>query len=194
MFKLRIFQGIQIKPHIETIAQMRIKYFREFPYMYEGSMDYERTYLDGFSKEKDSLLVMAYDGDNLCGFVTGMPLETEASILESLDTATDLETNYYLSEFIVEELYRGKGLSRLLDEAIENKALSLGYSGFSILTVKRADIDPRRPEMYRGTDAVWEKLGFIKTETSILFSWPTILENGSVEDIENLMDFWLKRE
>ena len=38
-----IIQGPAIEPHIDDLARLRISVFRDFPYLYDGSHEYEAT-------------------------------------------------------------------------------------------------------------------------------------------------------
>lgn len=37
--------GKEIGDALDDLAALRVKVFREWPYLYEGSLDYERNYL-----------------------------------------------------------------------------------------------------------------------------------------------------
>jgi hypothetical protein len=38
-------RGREIEPYLQEIAGLRITVFREFPYLYEGDLEYEMAYL-----------------------------------------------------------------------------------------------------------------------------------------------------
>jgi len=42
--RIQIVKGSAILSHLEDIARLRIQVFREWPYLYDGSMEYEREY------------------------------------------------------------------------------------------------------------------------------------------------------
>ena len=37
----------EIQAHVDELAALRIRVFRDFPYLYDGDLDYERAYLAG---------------------------------------------------------------------------------------------------------------------------------------------------
>ena len=43
------FVGRQVQPYIQELARLRIEIFRDFPYLYEGDLDYEAQYLQTYS-------------------------------------------------------------------------------------------------------------------------------------------------
>ena len=59
--------GEAINPYIDALAQLRIDVFREYPYLYDGEMEYERRYLQTFGQAPDSLLVVVLDGEAVGG-------------------------------------------------------------------------------------------------------------------------------
>ena len=38
-----------LESYLEDLAQLRIKVFRAFPYLYDGSIDYEMSYLETYT-------------------------------------------------------------------------------------------------------------------------------------------------
>ena len=49
--------------------------FRDFPYLYDGSLDYEESYLEALIESKDSIIVAAEDDGKIVGSATGSALE-----------------------------------------------------------------------------------------------------------------------
>ena len=57
-----------------ALAELRINVFRDFPYLYDGSLDYEHNYLSRFSKAHGAVIVVARDGGRIVGAATGAPM------------------------------------------------------------------------------------------------------------------------
>lgn len=78
--QIRLLQGAAIAPHIPDLAHLRLTVFREFPYLYDGTPEYEARYLATYAESPDSLFVLALDGERVVGVSTGLPMadETEA--------------------------------------------------------------------------------------------------------------------
>ena len=52
---------------IPALSDLRIRIFRGWPYLYDGTADYEAEYLAEFIREPGSALVVAQDGDAIVG-------------------------------------------------------------------------------------------------------------------------------
>ena len=44
--EIRPVSGIAVEPWLDELADLRIRIFRDYPYLYDGSVEYERDYLD----------------------------------------------------------------------------------------------------------------------------------------------------
>ena len=71
------FTGAEVERHIPDVARLRIEVFCEFPYLYDGDMQYEAGYLRTYSASKDSVVVLAFDGERIVGASTAVPLRHE---------------------------------------------------------------------------------------------------------------------
>lgn len=66
--------------HILEIAALRIKVFKDFPYIYDGSVEYEVKYLDRYFKAPNGTFILAIDenaGNKIVGVATALPLIEE---------------------------------------------------------------------------------------------------------------------
>jgi hypothetical protein len=68
--------GERLKALLPDLARLRITVFRAFPYLYDGSLDYEERYLQTYAQAEDSVVVGAFDGDMAIGASIGLPLAT----------------------------------------------------------------------------------------------------------------------
>jgi hypothetical protein len=71
---IRLLRGAEIEPHIDDLARLRIQVFREFPYLYDGNLDYEAEYLATYVRSADSLCVLVRDEGRVVGASTSLPL------------------------------------------------------------------------------------------------------------------------
>ena len=53
--------GDEIAPYVDDLAALRIRVFRDFPYLYDGDVGYERDYLATYVNAPRSLAFMVYD-------------------------------------------------------------------------------------------------------------------------------------
>ena len=71
------FHGRALEPHLDALGRLRIAVFREYPYLYEGSLEYERDYLKTYCKTDRSLVVLVFDGGEVVGATTCLPMADE---------------------------------------------------------------------------------------------------------------------
>ncbi len=197
MLEFEYYFGLEILPFVETVSQMRIQEFRNYPYLYLGSLEYEANYLRGFATDPKSCLAVARQDGEIIGVVTAMPLKSEADILKDAErlfakAGERIELFYYLGEFIVLPKYRRFGISKRIEQELEVIARSFGFSRLCLSTVIRNENDSRRPKEYKENDVVWNKMGFRPLNLEMNYHWPTIQADGSVIDIVNTMKFWGK--
>ena len=67
--------GSAITPYLTAPAQLRIEVLREYPYLYDGDLTYERRYLAKYSKSARSTFVLALHNEQVIGCATGLPLQ-----------------------------------------------------------------------------------------------------------------------
>jgi len=196
--KIEVYTGRAISEHIFEVAEFRIRYFRDFPYLYAGNLGYESEYLAGYAKDSSSILVKISDeGGKLLGVSTGLPLATDADILEG---AVEMFVNaglapkdyYYYGEIILDYSIRGHGFSRCVYSLQDSYAHARGFSKVAIATVVRDAGDPRRPVDMADAVVVWKGLGFTKTGIEFDYHWPTIESDGAVLDRLNPMVYWTR--
>ena len=71
--------------HLPELARLRIAVFRAFPYLYDGSPDYEARYLERYAATPGSVIIGAFAGSRLVGAATALPMTAEpASVTEPL--------------------------------------------------------------------------------------------------------------
>lgn len=191
--KVKSYFGTEANQFIDDLASLRMQVFREFPYLYEGSVENEARYLATFLQAADSIIVIAFDGDRVVGASTGMPLEQETEDIQQpwLEHGIDIQKVFYFSESVLLSEYRGKGIGVQFFEQREAWARKLGR--FDLLTfcgVVRPEDHPLRPADFVPLDRFWQKRGFEKREDYVChLSWVQV---DGVEKVENALQFWGK--
>ena len=74
---VRRLSGGDIDAFLPELARLRIRVFREYPYLYEGSAAYEEKYLKTYANVPESVMVLVWDGGRVVGASSGLPLEVE---------------------------------------------------------------------------------------------------------------------
>ena len=59
--------GTALETGLSALARLRMAVFREWPYLYDGDLSYEADYLATFVQGAGSIIVAAFDGDDMIG-------------------------------------------------------------------------------------------------------------------------------
>ena len=156
------------------MARLRITVFRDWPYLYDGDLEYERNYLAAYLESADSLVVGAFDGTRLVGVSTAAPMEDHAEELGAplLARGYPLEEVYYCAESVLLPEYRGRGIGHAFFDAREAKAPRWGRKYMAFCSVKRPLDHPLRPATFRTNDAFWQGRGYAPLEGVFAeYSW-----------------------
>lgn len=180
--KIQSFFGQDVKSLIPQIAALRIEIFKDPPFLYEGDLNYEKKYLEKFTYAQDAIVVVAFDGDEVIGVSTGLPL-----IFESEDVKKPFshpEEYFYFGESILKNKYRGLGIGRRFFDEREKHVKDLGkFKYICFCTIKT--------EEKRHLEDFWAKRGYTKhPELTCFISWKQI---GETEETPKEMVFWIKK-
>ncbi|MBK1718728.1 GNAT family N-acetyltransferase [Thiocystis violacea] len=191
---IRRCSGAAIAPHLDDLARLRLQVFRDWPYLYDGDMDYEKQYLDTYSRSPESLFVLVLDGDRVVGASTGVPMADETPDFKRpfLSQGHDPERIFYLGESVLLPEYRGRGLGARFFVEREGFARELGrFAQTAFCAVDRPPDHPRRPPGHVPLDAFWTRRGYVRhPELRTRYTWKDLDE---AEPSPKPMIFWLKR-
>lgn len=187
---MQIIRGSEIERHVDHLERFRIEIFREYPYLYDGSMEYERTYLGRYSRNPESYLLLLQDAHGIMGACTGIPLNGEDNEFQNAFVGENKDEIYYIGEIMLRADSRGKKLgSRLLSTAL-GLIDSERYKKVSLCTVDRGLHHPQRPGNYCSPDHLWTKFGFEKSMNLLAyFAWKDI---GQDIETQKPMNIWLR--
>lgn len=103
--------GPAVASVLDDVARLRIGVFRDFPYLDDGTLDYERDYLARFAASDGAVVVVARDGARVVGAATGCPLAAEHDEFKAPFSARGLDVNsiFYCAESVLLPDYRGQG-------------------------------------------------------------------------------------
>lgn len=190
--RIELATGEAIAPYLDAVAALRISVFREYPYLYEGSLDYEHAYLASYASSPASLVVLALDGSRAVGASTALPLvqHSDAVVPPLVRAGFAPDAVYYFGESVLEPAYRGRGLgSRFFDER-ERRARELGFAVATFCAVDRPADHPRRPHGYQPPGALWRRHGFVRRPDIVGdFAWRDL---GDADETTKPMVFWIK--
>jgi GNAT superfamily N-acetyltransferase len=190
---IKTVTGTQIEPYLPDLARLRIEIFRDFPYLYEGSLEYETHYLQTYSQTIDSIVVLAFDDNKIIGASTALPLIAETPNITQpfVNQGFNIEDILYLGESVLQKSYRNQGVGVRFFEEREAHARRLNKKYATFCAVERPLDHPRRPADYVPLDNFWNHRGYIKQNQIITtFSWQDLDEN---HESSKPMTFWLKK-
>lgn len=194
MAELRIepLRGAEIASQLDALADVRIRVFRAFPYLYEGSRAYETKYLDVYLNCPRSLAILVWDRERCIGASTALPLADAGAEAQAPFVAGghDIAAIDYFGESVLLPEYRGHGLGVKFFERREAHAAKLGLKICAFCSVQRPHDHPAKPKDYVPNDAFWMRRGYRKVpEITTTFSWPDI---GETVSTAKPMTFWLR--
>jgi GNAT superfamily N-acetyltransferase len=191
--RLEPFTGSAAKPYIPELARLRIEIFRDFPYLYEGDLAYEETYLSTYMASPDSFLVLVFDGEKVVGATTAIPLaqETEEFKKPFLEQGYTLSEIFYFGESLLYPDYRGQGIGVKFFELREEQARKYHAKLTTFCAVERPDNHPLKPVNYQPLHTFWRKRGYERREElQTIYHWKDI---AAVEETFKPMVFWTKQ-
>ncbi|MFB9148294.1 GNAT family N-acetyltransferase [Roseovarius ramblicola] len=184
--------GDALTAALPDVARLRIEVFRAFPYLYDGDLAYEESYLQVYRESGDAILVGAWDGDRLVGAATGTPMEDHADDFGAAmaGCGVPLERIFYCAESVLLPGCRGRGIGHRFFDAREAHAGALGRTHCAFCAVVRPHDHPRRPEGYRPLDGFWRKRGYAPVEGAVArFRWKDI---DSAAETDHALQFWMR--
>lgn len=189
---IRTLSGNEIGGALDDLARLRITVFRDWPYLYDGDMEYERRYLSRFAGSGGAVVVGAFAGEQMVGASTASPLGNHFSeFYEPLAKAGhDPDRLFYLAESVLLEDWRGRGVGVRFFEEREKAAIAQGFREAVFCGVVRPVDHPMQPAGYVPLDDFWRKRGYAPMEgVACRFSWRDI---GDPKETEKPLQFWSK--
>lgn len=187
-------KGSSIGELLDELAALRMEVFREFPYLYEGTKEYEKHYLETYVASPRSFLFALFQGKQMIGATTCLPLadETEEIKAPFLQASLDLDTIFYFGESLLLLPYRGLGFGHRFFDEREKHAGSFGvFDTACFCSVVRPENHPATPHDYRPNDVFWLKRGYQKSPS--LHTWLEWPDRGATVSTPKRMDFWTKK-
>jgi len=193
-FNLHPYSGKKILEIIDELAALRIEVFREYPYLYEGSLEYEKKYLQIYVQSERSCIWMLETEGKIVGATTCIPLADESDEFKKdfVQQGYSVDRVFYFGESIIKKDYRGSKvgpkLFKLREEHAKSTIPDLEYTCFA--AIERGD-HPMRPEGYRPLDSFWNRLGYQRNDKmKVHYPWRDI---GESEETKKTLYYWMKK-
>lgn len=184
--------GPALEAALDDVARLRIAVFRDWPYLYDGDLDYERRYIATYRESPNAVVVGAFDGARLVGASTGTPMEEHGDEFGAAFAGSGIALTeiFYCAESVLLPDYRGRGFGHAFFDAREAHARALGRRYSAFCRVLRPDDHPLRPAGYRPLDGFWRKRGYAPLEGAMAeYSWRDI---GGSGETAKPMQFWIR--
>jgi len=177
---------------IPALSDLRIRIFRGWPYLYDGTADYEAEYLAEFIDETGAVLVVATDDDVVVGAATASPMAGQKVEFQLPVRARGLDVAqiFYFGESVLLPEYHGQGIGHQFFDAREAAARAAGAAQASFCAVVRPDDHPMRPQAPRDLAPFWRKRGYAPVEGLItMLKWQDL---GDADESAHSMQFWMR--
>jgi GNAT superfamily N-acetyltransferase len=190
--RIETLSGAAIEPYLEALAALRIEVFHEYPYLYDGTAEYERRYLRVYADSPRSVVALALERGSVVGAATALPLRdhSEVAAPELAAAGFDPDRIYYFGESVLRRSYRGRGIGHAFFDVREAAARKHEFTIAAFCAVQRPEDHPRKPAGYVPHDAFWRKRGFApRPDIVSTLEWRDLDESG---ESPKPMMFWVK--
>ncbi len=188
---IRVLTGTDLTAVLDDVAHLRISVFRDWPYLYDGDLEYERNYLRAY-QSPGAIIVAAMDGEQVVGAATGAPMRDHAADFANAFRGRPeaLDEIFYCAESVLLPAYRGKGVGHAFFDEREAHARASGYRYSAFCSVIRPENHPGFPTDYRSLDGFWQGRGYRPLDEVVArFSWRDV---GQSEETEKDLQFWMR--
>jgi GNAT superfamily N-acetyltransferase len=185
--------GSALDAALDDLARLRIDVFRDWPYLYDGDLDYERDYMASYRSAEGGILVAARHAGRIVGAATGTPMEEHARAFAAPLAKAGLEADqvFYCAESVLLPEFRGQGAGHRFFDLREAHARALGLGHSVFCSVVRPDDHPLRPENARSHDAFWRGRGYAPVADAFAsFAWRDI---GESRETEKPLQLWARK-
>lgn len=186
-------RGRELLGLLPTLGRLRAAVFRDWPYLYDGSPEYESGYLRTYADSDRAAVFVARDRDEPVGMATCLPLADETANVTAPFRAQGLDPArfFYFGESVLLPRYRGQGIGVRffeLREAHARAASDCDYATFC--AVQRQPDHPARPADAVPLDTFWQRRGYrFRPDLSCTMRWKEV---GRADKTEHTLAFWLR--
>jgi GNAT superfamily N-acetyltransferase len=191
--KINRCTGAALAPLIPELAALRIRVFRDWPFLYDGDPDYEAKYLRTYVQSPRAAVIVASQDAAVVGASTCIPLTDETPDIQApfLAKGWDPARFFYFGESVLLPDLRGQGIGVAFFNEREAHARAVSTCDFACFCgVIRADEHPLRPAGFQKLDPFWQRRGYSRRpDLTCSLSWRDI---GEPAPTAKTLGFWMK--
>lgn len=189
--EVRILDRDEVAERLRELAMLRITVFRDWPYLYEGDLEYEREYLRPYIQSPHAIVAGAFDGAAMVGLTTGAPLsDHDPSVAEAVrGLGLNPPDVFYLAESVLLPAFHGRGFGHAFFDMRERHARKHLFRHAVFASVIRPADHPARPRHPRDLEPFWRKRGYVPTGATAKMHWRDV---GDADDTEKHLAIWAR--
>ena len=185
--------GDALSALIDDLARLRVRVFRDWPYLYDGDEAYEAAYLQTYMRSPRAAVIVAREHGDIVGASTCLPLADETENVQDpfRDAGINPARVFYFGESVLLPELRGRGVGVAFFREREAHARAVSSCDIAAFcAVQREATHPGRPQDYVPLDEFWIKRGFgRRPDLRCRMQWKDL---GDAEETEKTLVFWLK--
>jgi len=178
---------------IPALAELRVRVFRDWPYLYDGDEAYERDYLRIYLSSPRAAVILARHEGQIVGASTCLPLQDETANIQAPFRARGWKPAdfFYFGESVLLPAWRGRGAGVAFFTEREAHARAVSACRFACFCgVIRPPDHPARPPHFVPLNDFWTRRGFTsRPDLTCEMSWKEV---GSPAETPKTLMFWLK--
>lgn len=181
-----------IRPAIPDIAELRMTVFRDWPYLYDGTLADEEAYLEHFSDSEHAVVGLAMHRGRVVGATTAQPFDDTHEDFRKpfLDRNIPTDRIFYFGESVLLSDYRGQGVGHAFFDLREAAAKEWQAWATAFCAVQRPDDHPSKPAHHRPLDPFWTARGYRRHDELVCrFKWKDLTE---AEETPKPLVFWTR--
>lgn len=178
-YEIKLCVGKDAAPFCESIAQLTVQGFSQYPYLCIFDLDQEKQSILSWLKTEDSAVALLFYEHEIVGCMRGSA---------QYDCG---EKHYYITALVIDEKHRGKHVSIYLIKSLEDFAQSLDYQVCCLKTEQANFQCELQPAGYKDRD--YSFAGYYKYGVPQIQIWQTLQPDGSVRFQEHVLILWKKK-
>lgn len=190
---IRVVHGPELAPYLEEVVNLYNKVYGEYPYFYDGTDPEVEEFLRAYGEEPNAIAVLAFDGQQLVGIATGMPMSDFRPHYQEpfVDAGRSIDSLFYLGDLLILSHYRSPAFAEKLYLALEHEVQLDGrFSSICVAQIEEANVSGEKPEGFISDEVLYAKQGFVRQpELQFMSVWRNI---GDTKDSDHLMTYWTK--